>query len=463
MLNQVTLLHQLQKIRVSISVWVGQSALRRIFGATVLIVVVSAVAKLGTAVKELVIANYYGTSDALDAFLTAYLVLSFIVNIAASAFSVTVTPIYTEIKMIRGEEAAKTYLTSLAAWSMALLTILSIVMIVPARYYLPLLASGFVPEKLALTLRMVYVMTPLIFISGLSSLLLAFLNANRSFAAPALIPAVTPVVIMVGILTLRDRTGVFAIVIGLLAGQLIELVLSWLKAKKYLAALRLEDLKPDAYWRQTWRQFLPMAAGALVMGGNPLIDQAFAAALPAGSVSALSYGNRLISFPLTLAAGAMGTAVLPYFASMIARGDFEGVRNTLRKSLMAIFALSVPAALLLAVFSEPIVRILLQRGAFTGQDTRLVAQIQALAALQIPFYLGGIMLVRSISSFQSNQTLMWISGLNAVFNVIFNYLFIRWYGVAGIALSTSMVYLISFLLCWLALNQIFKSIQKQSR
>ncbi len=440
----VSVSHQLQKIRNVFFSWQGPSALRQIFSATVLIALVSVAAKLGTVGKELMVANYYGTSDALDAFWVGYMVPAFVVNIIASAFLATVVPLYTEIRTTRGEEAGRMYSSGLIGWGVVLLMVLSAATIALARYYLPYLASGFGPEKLALTLRMVYWMAPLIFINGLSSLLLAFLNANKSFVAPALIPAVTPVVIMAGILTLRERAGVFAMVIGLLAGQLVELALLWARAKKYVSAFNLECFKSDEYLRRTWRQFLPMAAGALVMGSNPLIDQAFAAALPAGSVSALSYGNRLISFPLTLAAGAIGTAVLPYFAGMIASQDFAGARNVLRKSLMVIFAVSVPVVLLLVVFSVPMVRILFQRGAFTGQDTLLVAQIQALAAFQVPFYLGGIVVVRMVSAFQMNQILMWGAVLNLMVNVVANYIFMHYFGVAGIALSTSLVYFVSF-------------------
>lgn len=434
----------LQKLKNLFSWWQGPSALRQIFSATMLIAVVSVAAKLGTVGKELMVANYYGTSDALDAFWVGYMVPAFVVNIIASAFLATVVPLYTEIRMTRGEEAGRVYLSGLTGWSVVLLVVLSAFTSVFARYYLPYLASGFGPEKLALTLQMVYWMAPLIFINGLSSLLLAFLNANKSFVAPALIPVVTPVFIMVGILTLRERAGVFAMVIGLLAGQLVELALLWARAKTYVSAFTWECFKWDEYLRRTWRQFLPMAAGALVMGSNPLIDQAFAAALPAGSVSALSYGNRLISFPLTLAAGAIGTAVLPYFAGMIANQDFAGVRNVLRKSLMVIFAVSVPVVLLLVVFSVPMVRILFQRGAFTEQDTLLVARIQALAAFQVPFYLGGIVVVRMISAFQVNQTLMFGAVLNLLVNIVANYVFMHYFGVAGIALSTSLMYVVSF-------------------
>ncbi len=99
----------------------------------------------------------------------------------------------------------------------------------------------------------------------------------------------------------------------------------------------------------------------------------------------------------------------------------------------------------LFVFSETIVRILFQRGSFTADDTRLVAQIQNCFALQIPFHVAGILVVRLISAMQANHILMWASAYNLINNIVFNYLFLHYFGVAGIALSTALVSALAFL------------------
>ena len=180
------------------------------------------------------------------------------------------------------------------------------------------------------------------------------------------------------------------------------------------------------------------------MSGTTLVDQAMATPLGQGSVSALNYGIKLSSLILQTGALAVGTAVLPYFSRMIAHEDWRGVRSTLRAYLGLTLLTSAFMSLFLILFSTPLVRLLFERGAFTAEDTALVSQIQAFYALQIPFYIGGIIMVRLISAMKANYLLTLATIMNFALNVVLNYLFIGLLGVAGIALSTSFVYLASF-------------------
>jgi putative peptidoglycan lipid II flippase len=84
-----------------------------------------------------------------------------------------------------------------------------------------------------------------------------------------------------------------------------------------------------------------------------------------------------------------------------------------------------------------------ERGAFTPEATSLVARVQILYLVQVPFDIVSIVLVRLISAFTSNHLLAWGAAINLVVNVVLNWLFMRWIGVSGIALSTTFVYIVS--------------------
>jgi putative peptidoglycan lipid II flippase len=104
-----------------------------------------------------------------------------------------------------------------------------------------------------------------------------------------------------------------------------------------------------------------------------------------------------------------------------------------------------------------LIRIVFQRGAFTAADTTVVGHVQAFLSLQIPFYILGQLGVRLISALKRNSVLMVIAGVNLTLNVIFNLILMRYAGVAGIALSTSLVYLVS---CVLVYASIFNSLSR---
>jgi putative peptidoglycan lipid II flippase len=94
-------------------------------------------------------------------------------------------------------------------------------------------------------------------------------------------------------------------------------------------------------------------------------------------------------------------------------------------------------------FSEPLTRLLFQRGAFTDADTLLVSRVQALFVLQIPMATLGIMVVRLISAMKANHVLMWGTVLNLSLNIILNYVLMQHFAVAGLALSLSLMYFAS--------------------
>ena len=102
------------------------------------------------------------------------------------------------------------------------------------------------------------------------------------------------------------------------------------------------------------------------------------------------------------------------------------------------------AAALLIVLSIPMVRLTLQRGAFTAADTRAVASVQAYSLLQLPFIVGITILMRVLSALRANRALLPVSSTALVVNTVLNYSLMAHSGVAGIALAASSVQALVF-------------------
>ncbi len=453
-----------EKFRALIAVynsWKSASINRSILGAAVVVAVFTTVAKMTFFAKELAVAWRFGTSDLLDAFLIAYVVPAFIVNLISGSFNSALIPVYVQVREVDGSSHANNLYASVMTISVLFLLICTGLMILFAPAYLHILASGFDEDKLLLTRNLLYFVSPVVILSGITTLRSAVLNAGEKFAIPALIPAITPIMTILFLWLAGSVWNIYAMVLGMIIGQILEVSLLGF-------FLNLRGIKQSFAWhgfnenlRQVIRQFLPMTAGAFLMGSTILVDQAMAASLPAGSVAVLNYGNKVISFPLQIVATAIGTAVLPYFSALLARQDWQGAYNTLYRYLKLIFFTTIPLTLLLVIFSHPLVSVLLQRGAFTVQDAKIVANVQALGALQIPFYLGGLLVVRMISAMKANYILLWGAVLNLVVNYITDYLLMKLYGVAGISFSTSFVYIVSFVYLYLMFLSKYRSINEE--
>jgi putative peptidoglycan lipid II flippase len=192
--------------------------------------------------------------------------------------------------------------------------------------------------------------------------------------------------------------------------------------------------------RQVLAQYLPTAAGAVMMSSTPLVDQAMAAMMDPGSVAALNYGNKIVALIMGVGSSALATTVLPYFSKMVEASDWKGLRHSLRTYIRLILFLTIPFTLFCYMFSRQLIGLLYQRGAFTSADTLVVSQIQALYVLQVPFHTVGVLVVRCISSLKANRILMWSTAISCVLNVSLDYALMQKMGIAGIALSTALVY-----------------------
>lgn len=417
---------------------------RQIFGASATVGLLTGLVKLVSFVKEFVVAQQFGTGDELDAYLIALIIPSFIINVLiGTSFNAAFTPVYIEVLEQRGIKAAQQLFSGVLAYFLGLLTIVTILIIFGAPIYLPLIASGFSPEKLDLTINLIFQLSPLILISGIIYPCEAILNAEKKFALVSIIPIITPIISIILLLSMKSW-GIFALSSGLIFSTMLTICIFGIVLYKKGIVLIPKWIDFDADIRKVFAQYKSIIAGALLICSATPIDQAMAAMLSPGSVSALNYGNRVIASPMSLITTALTAVMIPYCSKMFAVQDWNGIKNTLRHYLKLILLVTLPFSITLIVFSQPLIKFLFERGSFTIEDTILVSQIQIFYALQIPFYIGNILLLRIINSIQINKIFTWISGFNLILNIFCNYFFVQWLGIKGIALSTTCVYVFSF-------------------
>ncbi len=161
-----------------------------------------------------------------------------------------------------------------------------------------------------------------------------------------------------------------------------------------------------------------------------------------GSVSILSYGNKLAAVIVGTISLGLGAAVFPHFSRLAAAGDVPAIRRTLG-SLVKIVLLSATAAtLVLIVVSRPLAELFFFHGAMTAEKMALVARVQSCYLLQVPAYVVNILNVRMLMALGGSRTIGRIAAANLAVNVVANLVLLQLFGIAGIALSTSLVYLV---------------------
>jgi len=426
----------------------GESVNRRIFRAAASVTAAGLIVKLVATLKEVALAGVYGRSDAMEAFLAAALIPSLLINLVSESMNQSLVPTLVRVRAQQGHERAQQLLSNSMLWMCVLLGAVSVLAGLGAKGMFPLIASHFSPEKLALSIRLFYAMLPLVLITGVASNCTAVLNTFDQFALPALAPMAISLAIIAGTLALGGKLGIWALVYSTLAGSLTHAaVVAWMmNVHGYKLRLRWHGMTEGT--REVAGQYGPVLLAGILASGGLLVDQSMAASLTSGSVAALVYANRFVSVVLTLLAGAVGTAVAPYFSHMVAASDWKGCRHTLKTWVRLTAAVSVPIAAGLIAGSHLLIRVAFERGAFGKQDTAVVAPVLAMYAIQIPFFVCSRVFYRFLVAMRRTDLILYCGMLNLALDVVLNLALMRFFGVAGIALATSLWTVSTFFFLW---------------
>jgi putative peptidoglycan lipid II flippase len=177
-----------------------------------------------------------------------------------------------------------------------------------------------------------------------------------------------------------------------------------------------------------------------------------AASLGSGNVSILNYGNKIVALVLSVVAVSLSTVLLPRFARLIAAGGWDALRSTIDGYAKLILIGSLPVVAVLSLWAEPMIGLLFERGAFGPQTSAAAGRVQVYLSLQIPFYVLAMLGARVLSALDCNRVVLRIAAVNLTVNVVGDYVLMQWFGVDGIAMSTSLVYFVATIVTWAAIR-----------
>jgi len=415
-------------------------------------------------VRDVAIAYAFGASASYDAFLIGLFIPQALRQVIGEAgLASAFIPVYAKARARgEGEVFARSFLRLLLIFLPPLVLLGSFL----ARLYVPVLAAGFPPDKMAEAVNLAGLLFPLIAFVSLSAFQAAVLNAHGHFFLPALAPAVLNLGMVVGALFLSKvfRPPILGLVVGTLAGGAGMVVLLLPSSRQTLGPRTAAPLfHPDL--KEVGRRLVPCLAGLLVVEANTLVDNRLASYLPHGSIATLQYAMRLFQFPLGILAVSVATAVLPALSEQFAQKEGEAFRRTLAQGFLLTAALMVPAALGLWILARPAVAILFERGAFGPADTVRTAQNLSGYLLGLWPYALVYLFSRAFYAL-GRPSLPLLGGFVALLvNIGLNLWWVRIWGTFGLALATGVAgwvdaALLAFLLWrrvqgWIAWSRVF--------
>ena len=405
------------------------------------------ISRMGGLVRDAVIAYFFGTTDAADAFYMAFTIPNLLRRfVGEGALTIAFIPIFTEtVKRSVGE--AK-YLAGLTlTYLSAILLFLTVIGIAAAPVLVQVIAWGYteLPEKFALTVLLTRWTFPYIFLVSLAALAMGILNTLKRFASPAAAPIFFNIGMILGALSSPwFDPPILGLAFGVLLGGLAQLILQFFDLYRMGWLPKPIFGSHPALWKLLGLMG-PAAYGAAVYQCNVVIIRLFASFLPSGAVSYLWYADRIFEFPVGVFAIAVATAIQPTLSDHVADNNMEAFRNNLNFGLRLNFLITLPAMAGMMVLAAPITRVLFQRGTFGPIDTEQTAMTLLAFALGLPF-LGAVrILVPAFYSLKDARSPVLYATVAVVANGIFCLLAVGTFEHVGLALALSLASAINFI------------------
>ena len=211
--------------------------------------------------------------------------------------------------------------------------------------------------------------------------------------------------------------------------------------------------------RVLFSQFPAKISSGFLSGSTGFVDQFFAAQLVVGSLASFQFGIKIPFFLIAIANISIGNVILPYFSKILF--DYkEKAFKVLFKSVKYVFLASIIVVSFFFIFSDTIISFFFERDNFTNNDTVVVSQIQRIIFLLVPFYISGTIITKFLTSINKNVVMVYVSMLNLVLNIVLNYYLTKLYGVYGLAVATTFVSVINFVVLYKIVYMQYKKFNK---
>ncbi len=402
-------------------------------------------------VRETLTAAYFGAGIQTDAFFVAFRLPNLLRRLfAEGAFSQAFVPVLGKIKAEQGEAQALQLARRCAVLMTAILALICLAAIIGAPLLVWMMSGGFAGDAKTFELSVMLTrwMFPYILMITLVALASGVLNTWSKFKAPAFAPVLLNLCFIGSAIFLSPHLEepIWALAIAVIAGGLAQLCLMVVALKKAIhsdaknrndgqsitAALR------DPSVRRVLTLMVPATFAVSVAQVSLIINTHIAARLEAGSVSWLSFADRLMEFPTALLGVALGTVLLPSLTRANSEGNAQEVNRLIDWGLRLVVILAVPAAVGLAVLAIPLTAVLFHYGQFDHQDLAMTAQAMVGYAVGLVGLIAIKVLAPGFYAQQNVRTPVRIAIFALVLTQLLNIVFVPIFAHAGLALATSL-------------------------
>lgn len=349
---------------------------REIFRKSILVSVFTLLGGLAGVIIEMSIAARLGLSQSSDTFYVAYTIPYVITNLLAATSQFSLVPFFGALGARQPPEdlwrgfsyAINMFILGLAAIALA--------GIVVAPWLIRGIAPGFTPQQTALATQLTRWLFPIIVPAGVSEVFRSFLYSQRRFALSSAAGIFSNAVVIASVLGTFHQLGYYSIVLGYFAGYCLSFIIMGTQILLSFPARYSFELRGRGEaFRNLHGAGTAQLGGALAWQGTVVVERVIASFLPAGTLTALGYGLKIMSSLSELLSGSVATVAFPALSRAVAHKAPEEERRIIRDMLEISLVFVLTAVILCLLLDRNIIRLVFERGNFTTSSTSLLATV----------------------------------------------------------------------------------------
>lgn len=353
------------------------------------------VAKVIAAIKEVLVAQYYGTSAELDGYLFAFNLASWPVSVFFAVISFVLIPAF-----VRWQNLPQQTFHLFQREGLFLVLLVSFTLASVAFWLLPIIISS---ENLGLNrgartaaLGAVPTVTLMLFMGMVANWFFAYLMSTRRHVN-TLLEASPALLIALALLFAPPTTGseITPLLWGTVLGFAVQFAFLVLIARSTGIALRPAYPKAFQEWRTLYSALSIILLAQVISTSTGVLDQILLARMPEGNLATYAYAQRVMALVLGLSATVVGRAILPVLSAVNDRATCRRLADQWSRRM---FMVGGMGTVLIIVTAKPLISFLFERGAFTPNDTHAVVWTLMALSLQLPFYLSAIVYMQWVGA-----------------------------------------------------------------
>ncbi len=395
-------------------------------------------------VSEWYILVQVGAGVEMDARVAGLIVPQFIIAIVNASISQVLVP----IMAVQDDDTRRRTAWACLILSAGLTIALSIVLMLSAAQWSPLLAPGFTPAAKALLIDLTRIQLLGLAFSVSSVVLAAVYYARKQFARVEVAQLFS---LLVGLAVLVWGLSTY----GIYLATFVLVLRAALDFAQLLPALAGVDVRRPAWFQMSeiWQRLRHLLLGSAYYGTEPLLNQVLVSLAPPGNLSLFFAAQRVYDIPSQVTQRAVASPLLPALAGSAQRSDWIAFRRAFRQRLFWMGVYTCAAYVVFLLFGEWVLTLLVGHGQITeGNIHQLWLDLVGLGGLFVAGSLGQIT-VTSLYAVGDTRTPTRIGILTfTLYLPLKIWLFFN-YGVLGLAVAISAFFVVNLLGQWYSIEK----------